>query len=167
MERRYEFDELALLSAVAMGVPGKRTFFVAIGRQGEWVRLWQEKHDLQAFALAANQLLLEISHGHARSSSKEENAPAGDVPASGLPSAELEGDEITLGYDSGTAVLDVTAHGMGPRSEDKAQVHCRMSLAKLKQFSEQALAVCAAGRPTCVLCGGPIDPDGHVCPRKN
>ncbi|HAI99827.1 MAG TPA: DUF3090 domain-containing protein, partial [Dehalococcoidia bacterium] len=26
---------------------------------------------------------------------------------------------------------------------------------------------CAAGRPRCFLCGLPINPDGHVCPRAN
>jgi len=27
--------------------------------------------------------------------------------------------------------------------------------------------VVAAGRPPCPLCGLPLDPDGHVCPRQN
>jgi predicted amidophosphoribosyltransferase len=25
----------------------------------------------------------------------------------------------------------------------------------------------AAGRPICSMCGQPIDPEGHFCPRKN
>ncbi|MGH9041277.1 MAG: DUF3090 family protein, partial [Acidimicrobiia bacterium] len=24
-----------------------------------------------------------------------------------------------------------------------------------------------AGRPPCPLCGGPLDPEGHVCPKLN
>jgi len=27
--------------------------------------------------------------------------------------------------------------------------------------------VVAAGRPPCPLCGNPLDPEGHVCPRQN
>jgi uncharacterized repeat protein (TIGR03847 family) len=34
-------------------------------------------------------------------------------------------------------------------------------------FVSRALAVVSAGRPTCPFCGGPIDPDGHLCPRAN
>ena len=34
-------------------------------------------------------------------------------------------------------------------------------------FAEEALRVCAAGRPLCPLCGGPMDPNGHPCPRTN
>ncbi|MBV9291748.1 MAG: DUF3090 family protein, partial [Frankiales bacterium] len=30
-----------------------------------------------------------------------------------------------------------------------------------------ALRVVAAGRPPCPLCGNPLDPQGHVCPRQN
>ena len=31
----------------------------------------------------------------------------------------------------------------------------------------RAESVVAAGRPPCPFCGGPIDPDGHLCPRAN
>jgi hypothetical protein len=29
------------------------------------------------------------------------------------------------------------------------------------------LRICASGRPPCFLCGLPINPEGHVCPRAN
>jgi uncharacterized repeat protein (TIGR03847 family) len=34
-------------------------------------------------------------------------------------------------------------------------------------FVSRALAVVSAGRPTCPFCGGPIDAEGHLCPRAN
>ena len=37
-------------------------------------------------------------------------------------------------------------------------------------FADQAMHVCAAGRPLCNLCGAPVDPPeegGHRCPRRN
>jgi uncharacterized repeat protein (TIGR03847 family) len=34
-------------------------------------------------------------------------------------------------------------------------------------FVERAGRVVAAGRPPCPLCGRPLDPQGHLCPRKN
>jgi uncharacterized repeat protein (TIGR03847 family) len=32
---------------------------------------------------------------------------------------------------------------------------------------ERALRVVSAGRPPCPLCGAPLDPRGHICPRRN
>ena len=32
---------------------------------------------------------------------------------------------------------------------------------------EVSKEVVAAGRPTCAMCGEPIDPEGHFCPRRN
>ncbi|MBL8928898.1 MAG: DUF3090 domain-containing protein [Kineosporiaceae bacterium] len=36
-----------------------------------------------------------------------------------------------------------------------------------RAFAKRALAVVAAGRPPCPFCAGPLDADGHICPRSN
>ena len=36
-----------------------------------------------------------------------------------------------------------------------------------RAFIVRAQRVVAAGRPPCPLCGLPLDPEGHVCPRQN
>lgn len=36
-----------------------------------------------------------------------------------------------------------------------------------RAFAARSLALVAAGRPPCPLCGAPLDPQGHICPRKN
>jgi uncharacterized repeat protein (TIGR03847 family) len=36
-----------------------------------------------------------------------------------------------------------------------------------RAFVRRALSVVSAGRPPCQFCGGPIDPEGHLCPRAN
>ncbi|MBI4267770.1 MAG: DUF3090 family protein [Chloroflexi bacterium] len=167
MEERYEFDELTILSALAMGEPGKRTFFLAIGRKGEWARVWLEKEQLQALALAINQLLFTISQEHPPSSPEAVAMPLSDDIASGLPTAELEAGEITLGYHGDKATLIFSVRVLGPRRLDKAALHCRATLAQLRQLGNQARKVCAAGRPRCALCGGPIDTTGHICPMNN
>ena len=38
---------------------------------------------------------------------------------------------------------------------------------RARAFIERARRVVAAGRPPCPLCGLPLDPAGHVCPRQN
>jgi hypothetical protein len=43
----------------------------------------------------------------------------------------------------------------------------RMSAAVARSFVERAARVVASGRPPCPLCGQPLDPQGHICPRRN
>ena len=167
MEKRYEFDEVTLLSAVAMGVPGKRTFFLIMGQKEDWVRVWLEKELLEALALAIGQFLFTLSQENLRFPLEAEETPLSDYVPSGLPSAELEIDQIALGYDHERAMLNLLVHVLGPQREDLAELYCRATLAQLKKLGNQAKSLCAAGRPRCALCGNPIDPTGHICPKSN
>ena len=167
MEERYEFEEVNLLSIFAVGVPGKRTFFLAIGEKEDWMRLWLEKEQLEALHLAISQFLFTLSKEYNLSPDKAEESSLSDDSPSGLPSAELELDQITLGFDHGKVTLDFIVHGMGPKAEIASEVNCQTTLAQLKKLGNRANSICTAGRPRCELCGGPIDPSGHDCPMHN
>ncbi|MEE8414434.1 MAG: DUF3090 family protein, partial [Dehalococcoidales bacterium] len=65
MEKRYELDEVNLLSVFTMGEPGKRTFFLIMGQKEDWVRVWLEKEQLDALGLAIDQFLFTLSREHA------------------------------------------------------------------------------------------------------
>jgi uncharacterized repeat protein (TIGR03847 family) len=43
----------------------------------------------------------------------------------------------------------------------------RLTLETARGFVNRALEVVAAGRLPCPLCGQPLDPQGHICPRRN
>lgn len=167
MEERYEFNEVTLLSAFAVGVPGKRTFFIVMGEKGKWVRVWLEKDLLEALSLAINQLLVTLSREQINIERNTEETPLSDDVPPGMPAAELEIDEITLGFDRERATLNLSVHKMGPRRAEQAELICRATLSQLEKLGQQAKRACAAGRPRCELCGGPIDPSGHICPRGN
>ncbi len=167
MPESYELDAVTLLTPIAVGQPGKRTFFVAIGESGRWLRLWLEKQDLQGLAMAVRQLLFALSQQERPLSGGTEAAPVCREAPAGLPSAELEIEELTLGYADDAATIDVKAHRSGPRSADQATVHCRATLGQLRDLGNEAERVCAAGRPRCPLCGEPMDPTGHDCPASN
>ena len=38
---------------------------------------------------------------------------------------------------------------------------------QMRALARHAAGIVAAGRPICVLCGRPIDPEGHFCPKRN
>lgn len=167
MEENHELDEVTALSAFSIGEPGKRTFFLVLGQEEEWIRAWLEKEQLQVLGLAIDQFFFTIIKEPPRFPSEGEGKPiTNDVP-SGLPSVEYEIDQIALGYDRGTAILDLLVHKPANPEEEQVELNCRVTLTQLKELGNQAKEICAAGRPRCTLCGGPIDPSGHICPRLN
>jgi uncharacterized repeat protein (TIGR03847 family) len=160
-------NEVARLSAVTMGVPGKRTFFLILGQPGEWVRAWLEKELLEALALAIDQFLANLAQEGLEVPDEVAPEDASEEVPAGLPSIELEIDQIALGYDRDMATLVLSIHPSGPQTLDWSELSCRVSLARLKSLGIEAGKICAAGRPRCKLCGGPIDPEGHICPKTN
>jgi uncharacterized repeat protein (TIGR03847 family) len=43
----------------------------------------------------------------------------------------------------------------------------RLSIEVARAFVNRAVEVVSAGRLPCPLCGQPLDPQGHICPRRN
>jgi uncharacterized repeat protein (TIGR03847 family) len=160
-------DEITQLAAIAVGVPGKRTFFLVLGRPGEWIRAWLEKELLEALALAVYRVLDSLRQEHLYISPKGKPEPEPEEVPAGLPSMELEIDQIALGYEQDRVKLSLSVHALGPQASDFSELFCLVTPARLKKLGDQAREICAAGRPRCPLCGGPIDPEGHVCPVIN
>lgn len=52
-----------------------------------------------------------------------------------------------------------------PLGPDLLRVH--LSAETAAAFARAAQGLVAAGRPPCPLCGQPLDPQGHLCPRRN
>ena len=48
-----------------------------------------------------------------------------------------------------------------------AVLRVRITAAQARAFVRRALQLVSQGRPPCPLCGLPLDPAGHVCPRQN
>lgn len=43
----------------------------------------------------------------------------------------------------------------------------RLTADSARSFVVRATRIVASGRPPCPLCGQPLDPQGHICPRRN
>jgi uncharacterized repeat protein (TIGR03847 family) len=165
-EGRYKFSSVTLLAGFAVGVPGKRTFFLGIGDKNSWVRIWLEKEHLQALNIAVEQLLSTLSEEKIYIPSKAEPPMSDDTPRS-LPAAELDIVQMALGYEEGKVSLKILVQRSGAHEPDTLEVHGRFTLAQLKKLANQSASVCAAGRPLCPICGEPVDIEGHVCPGQN
>lgn len=67
---------------------------------------------------------------------------------------------VTEGEVDETVVLDDTEEG-----PDAVRVFLTPPAARA--FAARADRVVSAGRKPCPLCGEPLDPEGHICPRQN
>jgi hypothetical protein len=86
---------------------------------------------------------------------------------------EDEGGTIDLSSIEGLAgspagELLAAFEGVDEDDEDGPDtLRVRLSPAEARSFVNRALTVVAAGRLPCPLCGQPLDPQGHICPRRN
>ena len=87
---------------------------------------------------------------------------------------------LTLGWDGGAEKVLVEARAQSedgeaiePDDDDDEDedgpdlLRVRISLAAARSFVSRAARVVASGRPPSPLCGAPLDPQGHICPRRN
>jgi uncharacterized repeat protein (TIGR03847 family) len=54
-----------------------------------------------------------------------------------------------------------------PEPRDTAKARFHLTRPQAAAFVERARSLVQAGRPSCRLCGLPMDPDGHTCPGTN
>ena len=64
-------------------------------------------------------------------------------------------------------ILSDSGSPVDPEVEDVPSARFVATREQMRIMSEHALEVVSQGRPTCPLCGRPIDQDGHFCPRTD
>jgi uncharacterized repeat protein (TIGR03847 family) len=171
----FEFDEVDSFSATAIGEPGSRVFYLhaRAGRQRVTVKC--EKQQVTAISQYLRRVLSDLP-------------PPEDRPMPGaldLGDRELEDQAfvlgpIGLGYDRGNdrvlvQLEELVASDVDDDDEeedadanpDRGHIRLYVTRSQAAAFCDHADEVVAAGRPMCMWCGFPIDPDGHPCPRMN
>ncbi|MGP8058990.1 MAG: DUF3090 family protein [Acidimicrobiales bacterium] len=74
---------------------------------------------------------------------------------------------IGVSYDEETDRLVVVVEEMVEDDEEGEVVRIALTREQAAAFAIRATALVEAGRPPCPLCGLPLDPSGHDCPRTN
>ena len=161
-QAKNHFTNATGLRPEAIGEPGQRTFRLLVDSGSSSAVIWLEKEQLFHLALAIQQLIVTLP---------EEDQDSGTAPhdqeAPGLTRLEFKADKLVLGHDARSGLFIVDAHDMEDEDEETATVRVWVGREHVKGLSQEALRVCAAGRPLCPLCGRPLDDGGHACPRVN
>ena len=164
---KYPLGALSRVEPVTFGQPGQRTFKLDINSGSAVCSLWLEKEQLLQLGVYLRDYVAGLSaEEKARNSEPQESAWSG-----GETSLDFKAGQMFLSHDRETNSFYLQAHERETdeeRPEAEAEsVSFWITLDQASQLAEESLRICAAGRPTCFLCGQPINPDGHVCPRAN
>lgn len=160
MPARTEFTSVSRLGAEAFGEPGKRTFRIYVESEGGDASVWIEKEHLLQLALAIQQMAANADRDAPPPS------PPTELETPGYSSVEMRVAKLALGHDARRGMFVIDVHD-AEDVEDDATLRVWTDPRTLERFSEEALRVCAAGRPLCPLCGRAMDAGGHMCPRVN
>lgn len=130
--------------------------------------LWLEKEQLFQLGVYLRDFVGGLPEEE-RSRASEPSEPAW---AGGEESIDFKAGQMFLSHDKDTNSFYLQAHERESEEEDRPEgeadsISFWMTLGQASALAEESLRICAAGRPTCFLCGQPINPDGHVCPRAN
>lgn len=183
--RRYIFDPPDRFVAGTVGEPGDRTFFLQARDGGRLVSVALEKVQVAVLAQRLGDLLEELDRrGVAEAASVDgDGAATADADTGPLDEPLVEAfraGSLTLGWDGGEERILVEARATGedgepidPDEDDDDDedgpdlLSVRLTAAAARSFVARAARVVGEGRPPCPLCGAPLDPRGHICPRRN
>jgi uncharacterized repeat protein (TIGR03847 family) len=184
--RRYLFDPPERFVAGTVGRPGERTFFLQAREGSRVVSIVLEKAQVAVLADRLGDLLSELERrGVAPTTAGSETTQVVATDADTGPLDEplneaFRAGSLTLGWDGDDGLVLVEARAQSddgeeidPDEDDDEDedgpdlLRVRMSAAAARSFVARAARIVASGRPPCPLCGAPLDPQGHICPRRN
>jgi uncharacterized repeat protein (TIGR03847 family) len=171
-------------TAGTVGPPGQRTFFLQAAGEGTLVTLKCEKQQVGALADYLSGMLADLPEPEPSDVHEVELVepiePAfviGSLAVAWDDSAdrfllvveELTPDDEAAGPGEAEEE-DETPFATDPLDEldsDRASVRLRLTREQVASFILTARGLLASGRPPCPICGFPMDPGGHTCPRAN
>jgi uncharacterized repeat protein (TIGR03847 family) len=174
----FDFDEPDHFTTGAVGEPGHRVFYLQAAQQGSVATLRLEKQQVVVLAEYLAGLL-------------EAPEPEGTEPAIALIEPVLAewvvgslavafeeadsrvllvAEELVVSPDDDVA-NSATAESGDPvdpvDAVEPATARFHLTREQAVAFIRRTAELVATGRPACSLCGRPIDPEGHACPKLN
>ena len=179
MPRRiYTFERPDGFFAATVGEPGARAFYLHASKGSRSVSVALEKVQVAALADRLGALVDEVERrGFDVTTLRdaELSDPAFDVPAR----VAFQVGTMALGWDGEREAIVVEARAVQPDVEEEPDeiadddpdgpdlIRVVIPAAQARMFSRRAAELVESGRPPCPVCGQPLNPEGHICIRRN
>lgn len=161
----YPLGALSRIEAETFGEPGRRTFRLTLESGRALSYVWLEKEQL--FQLGVG--LKEAVERQTESERERGSLPTAPAWRGDETLIEFRARVLSGRHDQDTNSFYLQAQGDADEAtgEDPPSVSFWITVEQASVLADESLRICASGRPPCFLCGLPIDPAGHVCPRAN
>ena len=186
----YAFEPPERFVAGTVGAPGERTFYLQARGGGRMISVALEKVQVSLLAEKLDELLTEANRRFGLTLPDVDATTPDNDPLENPVDEEFRVGTLGLAYDVDTETVVIEAIAVGEVDEetdteeadeseetteedfdantaDLDRLRVRLTPEETRAFIERAKRVVAAGRPPCPLCGQPLDPSGHRCPRHN
>ncbi|MFJ6535065.1 DUF3090 domain-containing protein [Paenarthrobacter sp. NPDC091711] len=158
-----------------IGLPGSRTFYLQVRAGTQIVSIALEKQQSALLAEKIDAILDQLGTVDGNPFSVPTSTPIELVDNDPLEAVEeqFRTGAMSLGWDPTTAQVVVEAYPLSDADDDEfldedhsnapEMLLVRMPVGTARAFAKRTREIVGAGRPTCPLCGFPIDADGHTC----
>ncbi len=152
----FELPEAVALGAI--GEPGNRVFVIQIRTALDAITLKLEKTQVAGLVRYIALILGDLDK-------------LGHLPKAAAVVPPLEPlfvvGEIAVAYSEDEDSVTLTLTELAEDEEAASKVTVEITKELAGTLAIQGTELVEAGRPTCPLCGFPIEPEGHPCPRTN
>jgi uncharacterized repeat protein (TIGR03847 family) len=161
-----------------IGLPGARTFYLQVRAGTQIMSIALEKQQSALLAEKIDEILDQLIAVEGNPFSVPTSTPVELVDNDQLEAVQeqFRTGAMSLGWDPTTAQVVIEAHPITDVDADDTDVSLdeddateremllvRMPVGTARAFAKRTREIVGAGRPTCPLCGYPIDADGHTC----
>ncbi len=150
----YVFSNPLKVMVGVRGEVGNRLFLLQVREGRRLVILKCEKIQLGALAEWIAQAISDLG--------RPEHLPD-DLTLEPEYEVDFVAGDIAVSLDDATKSIDVTVQSL----EGDSSLILRLTLEWAAALAIAITRLVESGRPLCPLCGGPLDPKGHDCPRTN
>jgi uncharacterized repeat protein (TIGR03847 family) len=172
------FDRPQRFIAGTVGQPGERSFYLQASGAGRTVSVALEKVQVSLLADRLDELLGEVQRRLGVDLPEATETTEDTEPLETPIESEFQVGAMGLAWDGDEQLVVVEAQAAGEEPADESTIledveegpdvlRVRLTAESARAFVGRARRVLAAGRPPCPLCGLPLDPAGHICPRQN
>jgi len=168
-EFNYDFDPVDRITVGVVGTPGQRTFYLQARYRRQVFSLVLEKEQVSALAVAIEQLLENLAEKNPLLSTSEDFITISNMDLEEPLEEAFRIGQLGLGYDEGRDLLVLIAQEGGSSEEGEELSTARLTFTREqgRTLAQHGPDIVSHGRPRCPQCGEPINPEGHLCPKRN
>jgi uncharacterized repeat protein (TIGR03847 family) len=180
----HEFDWPDRVVVGTVGRPGSRTFYLQVRTGPRVASVALEKQQSALLADKVDELLDALMSDETNRVSVPTDTPVelvDDEPLDQPVEESFRTGVIRLGWDPSTSQVVIEAFpyvvdesddtdddaddvALDPEAAEPSEMLLvRIPVGTARAFVQRTRRVVRSGRPTCPLCGQPVDEDGHVC----